>query len=349
MQENKHQWKKALLPLGGQIRDAIQNLEKSGTQIVLFIDKNNRLVGTLTDGDIRRAFLNGANLETSIHEIINRDPFTVSQDTSQKDILNLMKIKKIHQLPVVDDERKVLKLELLEQIITPTINENIMVIMAGGKGSRMYPYTKNCPKPMLKIRGKPILEHIIEKSKKEGILNFIISINHLGYVIEDYFKDGKKFGVNISYCKETKPLGTAGALSLISDNIELPLIICNGDVLANISYHDMLNFHKKNRSMATMAVRLHEIQNPYGIVTTKGIEIDSFEEKPIYSSYVNAGIYIINPLALKTLKYDQFCDMPNFFSKLKLNDEKTIVYPMYEKWLDVGQPNDLITAQKFLK
>jgi NDP-sugar pyrophosphorylase family protein len=199
---------------------------------------------------------------------------------------------------------------------------------------------------MREVGGKPILQHIIERANRDGFHNFIISLHYLGEMIEDYFGDGAKFGVNIQYLREQNPLGTAGCLSLIKEIPRLPFVVTNGDVLTDINYNELLNFHIRHSADATMAVRQHEIQNQFGVVKTSGIEIDGFEEKPIYRSHVNAGIYVLNPESLNYLIHEQHCDMPTLFQLLKENFMKTVAYPMHEPWLDVGRPEDLQLARK---
>jgi dTDP-glucose pyrophosphorylase len=341
-----HDWRITLVPLGSTIQQAIYSLETSSVKIVLVVSESNRLVGTLSDGDIRRAFLKGMKLDSVIDEVIHRNPLAVPPEISRELVLQIMQINKIQQLPIVDKEGLVVGLHLWDNIIAPKAIENMMLIMAGGKGTRLRPHTENCPKPMLEVGGKPMLQHIIEKASNDGFQNFIISLHYLGHMVEDHFDDGSKYGVRIDYLREDEPLGTAGCLSLLSKAPELPFIVTNGDVLTDIHYNEFLDFHNRHEASATMAVRQHEIQNQFGVVRTKGIEIEGFEEKPIYRSHVNAGIYVLDPCALKHLKHQQHCDMPTLFERIKQNAGRTIVYPMHEPWLDVGRPEDLAHARK---
>lgn len=339
-------WQDTLLPISATIQQAIYSLEKSSMQIVLAISPDNKLVGTLTDGDIRRAFLRGLNLNSSIDEVVHRSPLVVPSELGKDLVLRLMKVNKIYQLPIVDQKGVVVGLHVWNSIITPAPMENIMIIMAGGKGTRLRPYTENCPKPMLEIGGKPMLEHIIERATTDGFRNFVISLHYLGHMIESYFGDGKKFGVHIDYLHEESPLGTAGCLSLLTRPPKLPFIVTNGDVLTDIHYNEFLDFHIHHGASATMAVRQHEIQNPFGVVRTKGVDIEEFEEKPVYRSHINAGIYVLDPAALNYLEHSQHCDMPTLFERIKMKSGRTVVYPMHEPWLDVGRPEDLEKAHK---
>jgi dTDP-glucose pyrophosphorylase len=339
-------WLATLLPLGSTIQQAIHSLENSSMQVVLVVSEDNKLAGTLTDGDIRRAFLKGHRLDSVIDDVIHQNPLVVPPDIGRDLMLQLMKINKIHQLPVVDHESVVVGLHVWDSIITPASINNMMLIMAGGKGARLRPHTENCPKPMLEVGGKPMLEHIIERAVADGFKNFVISLHYLGHMIEDHFGDGSRYGVSIEYLREETPLGTAGCLSLLRKPPELPFIVTNGDVLTDIHYNEFLDFHTRHEASATMAVRQHEIQNQFGVVRTKGVEIQGFEEKPIYRSHVNAGIYVLSPDVLKYLAYQQHCDMPMLFERVKENAGRTIVYPMHEPWLDVGRPEDLASARK---
>lgn len=339
-------WRTTLLPLGSTIQQAIYSLEASSMQIVLVVSEGNKLAGTLTDGDIRRAFLKGLKLDSLIDDVIHLNPLAVPPEISRDLVLQLMQINKIHQLPIVDHEGAVSGLHLWDTIIAPKAIDNTMLIMAGGKGTRLRPHTENCPKPMLEVGGKPMLQHIIEKATADGFQNFVISLHYLGHMVEEHFGDGKKYGVRIDYLRENKPLGTAGCLSLLEKTPELPFIVTNGDVLTDIHYNEFLDFHNRHEAVATMAVRQHEIQNQFGVVRTKGVEIEGFEEKPIYRSHVNAGIYVLEPCALKHVEYQLHCDMPTLFERIRKKSGRTIVYPMHEPWLDVGRPEDLANARK---
>ena len=221
-----------------------------------------------------------------------------------------------------------------------------MVIMAGGKGVRLRPFTENFPKPLVVVAGKPLLEHIIERAKHEGFTNIILAIHYLGHLVEAHFGDGSRFGVRIEYLHEDSPLGTAGALSLLKPRPDEPFIVTNADVVTDIRYGDMLDFHVRHDAIATMAVRTHEWQNPFGVVQTRGVDIIGFEEKPIAKSYINAGVYVLSASALDELEAHTPCDMPTLFKRLQSRLLRTVAYPMHESWLDVGCPDDLEKAHQ---
>ena len=237
-----------------------------------------------------------------------------------------------------------LGLHLWDQIATVPVRNNMMVIMAGGRGTRLLPHTQNCPKPMVLVAGKPMLEHVIERGKLEGFHHFVLAIHHLGHLIEDYFGDGQRLGVKVEYLREKSPLGTAGALSLLNPRPDQPFVVTNGDVITDIRYGELLDFHNRYQASATMAVRAHEWQHPFGVVQMKGVEIVGFEEKPIARSHINAGVYVLSPEVLRELVDETPCDMPMLFERLQTKAKRTVAYPMHEPWLDVGKPEDLLRA-----
>jgi NDP-sugar pyrophosphorylase family protein len=261
-------------------------------------------------------------------------------------VLHLMQVNKLGQLPIVDEQRRVIGLHVWDELQEPRSRTNHMVIMAGGKGVRLGEHTQNCPKPMVMVGDKPMLQHIIERAAVDGFTHFHIAIRHLGHMIEEHFGDGRRFGVDIRYLREEAPLGTCGALALLDPVPGEPLLVTNGDVLTDLKYSDMLAYHERHTAAATMAVRAHEWEHPYGVIRTNGVDIVALEEKPVFRTHVNAGIYVIEPRALKLLARDQACDIPAFFERLADEGERTIVYPMHEPWLDVGRPFDLEEARK---
>lgn len=328
------------------MEDAILNLESSGNQIAIVTSKDLQLKGVITDGDIRRAILKGLTLNCSVKKIMITEPVVVAENISNIDASILMKSKSIRHLPVVNSKNQVIDLHILDSIKSIGNLDNMFLIMAGGFGKRLAPYTNNCPKPMLEVNGKPMLEHIIEKAISEGFRNFIISIFYLPQIIKDYFEDGSRWGIKIKYLEESSPQGTAGALSMINPIPELPFIVTNGDVITKIKYAEILRFHREQNSHATMAVRRHELQNPFGTVLTDGLEIKDFEEKPKYVSNINAGIYVLSPEALNYLDDGKYCDMPTLFSRIAEAKKRTVVYPLHELWADIGRPEDLDLINK---
>ena len=342
-------WREALITIDSTISDVVCNLQALAIKIVLIVDSENKLIGTISDGDVRRGLLKGLGLNSSIASIVHNNALIVPPEMPKEMVKKLMLANKIMQIPIVDEFQKVIGLHLWDEIVTQPIRPNLMIIMAGGKGERLLPYTESCPKPMVLVSGKPILEHIIVRSKLEGFSRFVIAIHHLGNVIEDYFGDGQKLEVEIDYLREEYPLGTAGALNLLNPFPDLPFVVTNGDVITDVRYGELLDFHSKHNAIATMAVRIHEWQNPFGVVRLKGLEIEGFEEKPITKNHVNTGVYVLSPKVLNELLDKKPCDMPMLFERLRVKEERIIAYPTYESWLDVGRPTDLEKAKNHLR
>jgi dTDP-glucose pyrophosphorylase len=337
-------WRQAIVKADATIEDVIHNLNQVALKIVLVVGNAGELVGTISDGDIRRGLLKGLDIYSPIESIIHRNALVVPPEMGRELVLQLMVANKIQQLPIVDKNQHVVGLHLWDEISAPAARPNLMVIMAGGMGTRLRPHTENCPKPLLPVAGKPMLEHIIEHAKLEGFSHFVLAVHYLGHMIEEHFGNGSQFGVRIDYIREQTPLGTAGALSLLNPRPDAAFVVTNGDVITDIQYGELLDFHVRNNAAATMAVRVHEWQHPFGVVQTKGVEIVGFEEKPVARTHINAGVYALDPAALNALAADVRCDMPALFARLQEQAKRTVAYPMHEPWLDVGRPDDLKQA-----
>ena len=329
------------LKANDSVLNVINNINNSQYQICFIVDDQGSLIGSIADGDIRRGLIEGHSIDSLASQIMNPNPISILATQNERQAQTIMSANQIKQLPVVNEDHQLIGLHLMDQILNLAHKENSILIMAGGFGKRMMPLTENLPKPMLKVAGKPILEHIILNAKAQGFRKFIISLHYLGNLIIDHFGDGSNLDISIQYIHEIEPLGTAGAMALIDPLPNLPFIVTNGDIITDVNYANLLHFHESNKSQATMAIKKYELQNPYGVVNIKGLEITSFEEKPIQISYVNAGIYALNPSSLKYLKVDEPCDMPDLFELLKNNNHFIAAYPIHETWADVGRPIDL--------
>jgi len=340
----EERWRQAILPANATIQQAIRNLDQVGIKIVLVVNEKGELEGTISDGDIRRGLLKGLDLNSPIATVIHRDAMVVPPEMGRETVMQLMVANKIQQIPVVDERHHVVGLHLWDEITTPTKRSNLMVIMAGGMGTRLRPHTENCPKPLLPVAGKPMLEHIIERARLEGFSHFVLAIHYLGHMIEDHFGNGERVGVRIDYLREQSPLGTAGALGLLDPRPGAPFVVTNGDVITDIRYGELLDFHIRHNAAGTMAVRVHEWQHPFGVVQTRGVEIVGFEENPVARSHINAGVYALDPDALSALSANAPCDMPTLFERLQARAKRTVAYPMHELWLDVGKPDDWAAA-----
>jgi dTDP-glucose pyrophosphorylase/predicted transcriptional regulator len=337
-------WRKTVLAPAANVKQAIAKLNETGLQIILVLDERDGLLGTVTDGDIRRALLKDIALDAPVSHVMRVNSLVVPPDVSRELVVQLMRANRFRHLPVVDAAHRVIGLHLWDDILVQEARANLMVIMAGGLGTRLRPHTENCPKPMLPVAGKPMMEHIIERAKGEGFTRFVVAVHYLGHMVEEYFGRGDRLGVSIEYLKESTPLGTAGALSLLTPQPSAPFVVTNGDVLSDIRYGELLEFHSRYGASATMAVRLYEWQHPFGVVQTEGVDIVGFEEKPIARAHINAGIYALSPDALATMAPNRHCDMPMLFEQLHAVGKRTVAYPMHEPWLDVGRPDDLHKA-----
>ena len=325
---------------------AMDIINSNKAKIALIVNNDGRLLGTITDGDIRRAILKRKDLQTLAKEIMNKDFFATGIDKDYKTIQKIIVERGISYVPVLDNNDKLVDLLSFNNIKEKKSSEVRVIIMAGGKGTRLKPYTDNCPKPMIKVCGKPMLELILEKCIASGFSKFYFSVNYLKEQIISYFGDGKVWDVDIKYLIEDKPLGTAGSLSLFKEFNEEPILVMNGDVLTTFDFNKMLDFHLKNNLDATLAVREEYLKFPYGVVEIDGIKLKSFQEKPILKKLVNAGVYVLSKKLFSYIKNNTFSDMPDLLSYAKLNNGSVGVFPLHEYWIDIGRPETLEKAHK---
>ena len=324
------------------VSEAIARIDASGGEIALVVDDAGRLVGAVTDGDVRRGILRGKSLEAPISTIMNAKPKYMVGTFDPQQLAQAMEAQSITQMPIVDKGGILIDVVLARELQRPRPEKHPVVIMAGGLGTRLRPITETIPKPMIAIGGRPVLEVIIERFRLQGFRSITLCVNHLAEVIRDHFEDGSKFGVEISYVQETKRMGTAGALSMLDPQPSLPVIVMNGDILTAVNFGQLLAFHHDNRASATMGVNRFQYTLPYGVVEVEGHAIHSFREKPAYDFFVNAGIYVVGSEALRLITPDQFFDMPTLFEKLP--SEKRVAFPIHEYWLDIGHHDDLEKA-----
>ncbi|WP_373072016.1 nucleotidyltransferase family protein [Sulfurimonas sp.] len=327
------------------IKEALEVIDKGAIRIAIVLDEKDKVVGTLTDGDIRRGLLSGLSLDSTIDNLYFKEPTLANVNDSKELIVQKAISKQIYQIPIVDDEGKLVKIEELANLLKTNTRSNKVVLMAGGLGTRLRPLTEDIPKPLLKVGNKPILETIIENFAKYGFVNIVISVNYKADMIKEYFGDGSKFGVNIEYIEETKRLGTAGALSLIKDRPQEPFFVMNADLLTNVNFTHLLDFHTYENSVATMCVREYDYQVPYGVIETDGSNITSIKEKPVQKFFVNAGIYALSPQVFEYIPKNEFYDMPTLFEDIIKEKLKTISFPVHEYWLDIGRMSDFEQAQ----
>lgn len=342
----KHNWRNALINPDTSLQEAIHVIDKAALQIALVIDDLGKLAGVVTDGDIRRALIRGLPLDHAVAEVMNAHPKVVSVNDSKTKMCAIMEAHTLIHLPVLDADGKVVRLETLQGLYKQPHFQNPVFLMAGGFGTRLRPLTDTCPKPLLEIGGKPILETIIENFVSSGFRNFYIAVHYLADQIKDYFGDGQRWGVQINYVEEREPLGTAGALGLLpSDLPDFPMIIMNGDILTQIDFPRLLDYHNEHQGVATLCVRQYEYQIPYGVVSIDAQRITGIVEKPIYSCFSNAGVYVLNQALVKTIAKQQQIDMPLFLNQQIEAGELVSMFPVHEYWLDIGREADFLRAQ----
>ena len=337
-------WKKYCIADTALIRDAIAVIDQGAIQMAMVTDTQGRLKGIITDGDVRRGLLKSIPFDAPIAAIMNPKPFVLSADASvrNEDVQLHMRQHGIRQIPIVDASGKLCGVYLDDSLGT---RKNTVVLMVGGLGSRLGDLTKNCPKPLLSVGDKPILESIIESFSAQGFRNITLALNYKGEMIADYFGDGSRLKVNIKYLWEDRPLGTAGALSMMVAPISEPIIVMNGDVLTQMRFGPLVDYHDASGKMATMCIREFKFQVPFGVVKYDGHSVTDIVEKPEESFMVSAGINVLNPEALQYIPKNTRFDMPDLF-KAMLEDNKELgAYAIREYWIDIGRREEYQKAQ----
>ena len=338
-------WEKILVGPATPLREALERIDKAGTRMVLVVDADRRLLGTLSDGDVRRGLLQGLTLADNVTSAMNTEPSVARAGQDRESILAMMRRLTLYQMPVVDSEGLVVDLETVDNLLAPPIRENSVVVMAGGRGTRLAELTRDTPKPMLKIGSRPLLETILNSFTSQGFRHYYFAVNYKAEQIEAHFGDGSEFGVNITYLREDEPMGTAGALSLLPEPPPTPLIVTNADLLTKEDYGHMLDRHVQSGAYGTMAVRNYDMQVPFGVVRERDGGIEAIEEKPIQQFVVSAGIYVLSPHTLELVPQSQFLDMPTLFQALAHNGLRTRCHHIDGYWLDIGRLHDYERAK----
>ena len=323
----------------------IEAINKGAKQIALVVDSEGKLLGTVTDGDIRRGLLRGLGVEAPVTQVMNTKPHTATLDQNGREVMTREISQMIHQVPILDSDGKLIGMYTDADLNATVELSTPVVLMAGGKGVRLHPLTHTVPKPMLPIGDTPIIEIILRKLKSQGFKNVYISVNYLADIIEEHIKDGAWLGLNVHYLHEDKPLGTAGALAQLSGRFNEPFIVMNSDLLTNCDFTQVIQFHNKQNATATLGVREYQFQIPYGVVNIDGTEVESISEKPIHRSMVSAGIYALDPSALSLIPKDEFTDMPTLLDLVRARGERVVAFPIHESWLDIGRHDDLNEAR----
>jgi dTDP-glucose pyrophosphorylase len=328
------------------IREALRIIDTGAMKIAIVEDPEGRLIGTLTDGDIRRGLLKGMELDSPVGEIYNHNPTVVKISDPKEKLIELAVTRRVYQIPVVDEDGRIIRMAEIDQLIKQEKHPNTVVLMAGGLGARLRPLTDHTPKPMLPVGGKPILETVITRFKKLGFSKFVIALNYKADIIRNYFGNGLTLGVDISYLDENQRMGTAGALGLLDRSPEESFFVMNADILTLVNFEDLMNFHVRNGADATMCIREYAMEVPYGVVKLNKENFVSIEEKPIQQFYVNAGIYVLTPDILNLIPKGQPMDMTSLFEQAVEKGLTTLSFPIREYWMDIGKPEDYDRANQ---
>lgn len=342
---------KLVVSPNARIREVLECIDCGAQGIALVVDDQQRLISTITDGDARRAILAGLDLDLPVQELLDqRDanrghgPVTAPHTTSQATLLHLMNEKTLRQIPLVDEEGRVIDVAFLSELAKEYELPLRALVMAGGYGTRLRPLTDDMPKPMLPVGDRPLLEIIVDGLREAGIRQVNVATHYKAEVISDHFQDGQKFGVDIRYVKEDEPLGTAGALSLLDESDE-PLLVINGDILTRVDFRAMLNFHKEHKADLTVAVRQYEFNVPYGVILTDGVNVKGIAEKPVVKQFINAGIYLLSPSVRKFVPNGKAYDIPDLIDWLIADQRPVVCFPIREYWLDIGKADHYAQAK----
>lgn len=337
---------------GDSIRQVMACIDRNAKGIALVVDKGYHLLGTVTDGDVRRAILGGMDLEKPVSELLARKtgspypkPVTAPVGTEQAVLLQLMQERGVRHVPLLDDAGRVVDLVMLDELLPDQVLPVQAVIMAGGFGKRLRPFTEETPKPMLSVGGRPLMERIIEQLRTAGIKQINITTHYKPEKIVSYFGDGSRFGVKLNYVNEDQPLGTAGALGLM-EKPDNPLLVINGDILTQMNFRAMLAYHQEHKADLTVAVRKYDLRVPYGVIENDGALVQKLIEKPSLSLFVNAGIYLLEPSVYHYVPKGQRFDMTDLIQWLLQEKRPVASFPIVEYWLDIGQPADYDQAQE---
>lgn len=336
------------VPPGATIRRTIESIDAAAIEIALVVDESRRLIGTVTDGDVRRALLAGATLEDPVDGIVHRDAVTAPAGTDTAKLLALMTERGVDQVPLLDDGRVVDVAFLRDLVEEDGVAGPVhpVVLMAGGRGSRLHPLTESTPKPMLPVGDRPLLERVVDQVRDAGFSRVLIAVNYRAEMIEEHFGDGSHFGVRIDYLREDEPLGSAGALRLAGAELNQPFVVMNADLLTNVNLSALMRFHRQEDNAITVGVRQYALELPYGIAELDGTRIARLDEKPTHTFFVNAGIYAVDPVAVQLMadRTGRF-DMTDLIDAALGAQLRVGGFPIREYWIDIGQLADYQRAE----
>jgi dTDP-glucose pyrophosphorylase len=327
------------------VREAMLAIDRGRAGIALVVGPEGRLLGTVTDGDLRRAILRGVTLEQPVAPLMNAAFVSVGPDATRPAVLSLMRARSVRQVPVLDDRGVLVGLHSMPELVEPSPRPNWAVVMAGGEGKRLRPLTADVPKPMLRVGDRPLLERVVALLVDHGFRTIYLAVNYLGHQIEAHFGDGQRFGCRIGYLRETKPLGTAGALGLLPGRPTAPLLVMNGDLLTDVNLGSLMEYHEECGCSGTQCVLEHVIDIPFGVVRCQDGQVVALEEKPRQYQLINAGIYVLSPELLDLVPHDQPFTMPSLIELARARDLTVAAFPIRERWADIGRPGDYEQAR----
>lgn len=339
-----YDWRKVLISPSASIQESMEVIDKESLRIALVVDEGNRLIGTVTDGDIRRGILKHSSLDMPVSQIMNRNPKTAHLEDSREKIMAMMEYGQHIVVPVTDNDKRVVGIETLYELIKRKRNDNWVVLMVGGFGTRLRPLTNDCPKPLLHVGDKPLLETIVEQFVENGFFNFYFAVNYKSKMVKNHFGDGDKWGINIKYLEEKERMGTAGALGLLPETPNKPILVMNGDLLTKLNFEQLLSFHHEHRSCVTMCVRPYEQTVPYGVVEIDEHKLVKIQEKPMNRYFINAGIYVLEPDVINLVPKNEYYDMTALVESVIDKGKNTSVFPIREYWMDIGRIEDFESA-----
>lgn len=335
-----------LVPPTASVMEALHAINDGGAEVAFVSDETRRVIGLLTDGDLRRALLRGLPLSSrSLEDVMTRNFVSVRAETGRAEVLDIMRARKVDQIPVLDEEGRLVALHLLREFVTPVQRPNWAVIMAGGKGERLRPITEAIPKPMVRVAGVPILERLVHHLVGVGIQRIFIAVNYLGHQIEEHFGDGSGFGIGIEYLREQEPLGTGGALSLLPEPPAESILLLNGDLITQLDFGAMLDLHNARGSAITMGVKPYSLSVPYGVAEVQDGRLVELREKPVHRMLVNAGIYTLDPATLAHVPPGRYLPITELIQQRKDAGDAIGVHVIEEDWIDIGQPEQLSQAR----
>ena len=337
-------WERTLVAPDMTLRQALETIDRAGSQMALVVDDQRRLLGTLSDGDARRGLLKGLSLNDPVAQAMHLKPTVAGAADDRRSILALMRRLGVHQMPVVRPDGVVIGMEVVDDFLATPTRDNWVIIMAGGLGKRLEQLTRDTPKPMLRVGSRPLLETLVRGFATQGFRRFYFAVNYKAEQIEQHFGDGLAFGVEVRYLREDQRLGTAGALSLLPELPTLPIVVTNADLLTKADFGHMLDQHAESDAAATMAVRDYEMQVPFGVVRERNGRIEAIEEKPVHRFTISAGMYVLSPSALALVPQRTFFDMPSLFTAVTDQGLHARCHHIDGYWLDIGRLSDFERA-----